>query len=53
VVVTVTTAAMMVKAATLMAKLVVVTETEAAVYWRGRWFISSISDVRIMWNITV
>jgi hypothetical protein len=24
----------------------------AAVYWRGHWFISSISEGRIMWNIT-
>jgi hypothetical protein len=23
-----------------------------AVYRRGRWFVSSISEVRIMWNIT-
>jgi uncharacterized membrane protein YeiB len=45
-------AAMMVKAAALMAKLAAVTEMEAAVYRRGRWFISSVSDVRIMWNIT-
>jgi hypothetical protein len=29
-----------------------VTERAAAVYRRGCWFISSVSDVRIMWNIT-
>jgi hypothetical protein len=29
-----------------------VTERAAAVYRRGRWFVSSVSDVRIMWNIT-
>jgi hypothetical protein len=22
------------------------------VYWRGRWFVSSVSEVRIIWNIT-
>jgi hypothetical protein len=31
---------------------VVVTEKAAAVYQRGHWLISNISDVRIMWNIT-
>jgi hypothetical protein len=29
-----------------------VTERAAAVYRRGCWFISNISDVRTMWNIT-
>jgi hypothetical protein len=29
-----------------------VTERAAAVYRRGRWFISNISDIRTMWNIT-
>jgi hypothetical protein len=29
-----------------------VTERAAAVYRRGRWFISNVSDVRTMWNIT-
>jgi hypothetical protein len=32
---------------------VAVTERAAAVYRRGHWFVSSISDVRIMWNITL
>jgi hypothetical protein len=27
--------------------------TAAAVYQRGRWFVSNVSDVRTMWNITV
>jgi hypothetical protein len=31
---------------------VVVTEKAAAVYQRGRWLVSNVSDVRIMWNIT-
>jgi hypothetical protein len=26
--------------------------TEVAAYWRERWLVSSVSDVRIMWNIT-
>jgi hypothetical protein len=30
-----------------------VTERAAAVYWRGRWFVSNVSDVRTMWNITL
>jgi hypothetical protein len=29
-----------------------VTEKAAAVYQRGRWLVSNVSDVRIMWNIT-
>jgi hypothetical protein len=29
-----------------------VTERVAAVYRRGRWFVSNVSDVRTMWNIT-
>jgi hypothetical protein len=29
-----------------------VTERAAAVYWRGRWCVSNVSDVRTMWNIT-
>jgi hypothetical protein len=44
--------AMIEAVATLTAKSAVVTETAVAVYRRGRWFISSVSDVRIMWNIT-
>jgi hypothetical protein len=36
-----------------MEKSAVVTEKAAAVYQRGRWLVSNISDVRIMWNITV
>jgi hypothetical protein len=28
------------------------TETAAAVYRRGRWLVSNVSDVRIMWIIT-
>jgi hypothetical protein len=39
---------MMVKAAAMTAKSVAVTEMEAAVYQRGRRFIGSVSDVRIM-----
>jgi hypothetical protein len=35
-----------------MEKSAVVTEKAAAVYQRGRWLVSNISDVRIMWNIT-
>jgi hypothetical protein len=31
----------------------VVTEKAAVVYQRGCWLVSNISDVRIMWNITV
>jgi hypothetical protein len=31
---------------------VVVTEKAAAVYQRGHWLVSNVSDVRIMWNIT-
>jgi hypothetical protein len=34
-------------------KSAVVTEKAAAVYQRGRWLVSNISDVRIMWNITL
>jgi hypothetical protein len=29
-----------------------VTERAAAVYRRGRWFVSNVSDVRTIWNIT-
>jgi hypothetical protein len=28
-----------------------VTERVVAVYRRGRWFVSNVSDIRIMWNI--
>jgi hypothetical protein len=35
-----------------MAKMAVMTETVVAVYRRGHWFISSVSEVRMMWNIT-
>jgi hypothetical protein len=28
------------------------TEKMAAVYQRGRWLVSNVSDVRIIWNIT-
>jgi hypothetical protein len=35
-----------------MAKMAVMMETMAAVYRRGHWFVSSVSEVRIMWNIT-
>jgi hypothetical protein len=28
------------------------TEKKAAVYQRGHWLVSNISDVRIIWNIT-
>jgi hypothetical protein len=41
------------------AKTAVMIETAVAVmakpekaYWRGHWFISCVSEVRIMWNIT-
>jgi hypothetical protein len=34
------------------AKTTVMMETVAAVYWRGHWFVSSVSEVRIMLNIT-
>jgi hypothetical protein len=34
------------------AKSVAVTEKMAAVYQRGHWLISNVSDVRIIWNIT-
>jgi hypothetical protein len=34
------------------AKMAVMTEMAVAVYQRGRWFVSSVSGVRIMWNIT-
>jgi hypothetical protein len=30
------------------AKTAVMTETAAAVYWREFWFVSSVSEVRIM-----
>jgi hypothetical protein len=36
----------------LMVKLAAVTARAAAVHRRGCWFISNVSDVRIMWNIT-
>jgi hypothetical protein len=39
-------------AAGLTAKSAVVKEMAVAVYRRGRWFVSSVSEVRIMWNIT-
>jgi hypothetical protein len=39
-------------AAALTAKSAAVTERVAAVYRRGRWLVSNVSDVRIMWNIT-
>jgi hypothetical protein len=32
----------------VVAKIAIMTETVAAVYQRERWFISSISEVRIM-----
>jgi hypothetical protein len=35
------------------AKTVVRTEMAVAVYQRGHWFVSGISEVRIMWNITM
>jgi hypothetical protein len=43
------TAVLTIKAAATL----VMTVAAAAVYWRGCWFISNISDVRIMWNITM
>jgi hypothetical protein len=38
---------------TAAAAVMAVTERAVAVYRRGCWFISNVSDVRIMWNITV
>jgi hypothetical protein len=35
-----------------MEKSAVMTEKAAAVNQRGRWLVSNVSDVRIMWNIT-
>jgi hypothetical protein len=35
-----------------MAEMAEMAEMAAAVYQRGCWFVSSVSDVRIMWNIT-
>jgi hypothetical protein len=35
-----------------MEQLAVMTEKMAVVYQRGRWLISNVSDVRIIWNIT-
>jgi hypothetical protein len=54
---TLKTAAMVVTAlievaVALTAKLAAVTERAAVVYQRGHWFVSNVSDVRIMWNIT-
>jgi hypothetical protein len=37
---------------TIKAAATLVMMTAAAVYRRGCWFISNISDVRTMWNIT-
>jgi hypothetical protein len=58
-VVTITMAALTIKAAATlkMAAMVAmtaaaVTERVVAVYQRGCWFVSIVSDVRIMWNIT-
>jgi hypothetical protein len=62
-VVTIMTVVLTIKvAATLVMTMVVVavmalieaavTERAAAVYQRGCWFISNVSDVRTMWNIT-
>jgi hypothetical protein len=34
------------------AMMAAVTERAAAVYRRGHWLVSNVSDVRIMWNIT-
>jgi hypothetical protein len=38
-------------AAVVMTTTVVTIETVAAVYQRGRWLVSSVSEIRIMWNI--
>jgi hypothetical protein len=52
------TAAVAVKTAVAIETLVVtitmaaLTVKMAVVHQRGRWFISNVSDVRIMWNIT-
>jgi hypothetical protein len=35
------------------ATAVAIMERAAAVYRRGHWFVSIVSDVRIMWNITM
>jgi hypothetical protein len=45
--VTLTTVVLTIKVAATL-----VMTTAAAVYRRGRWFISNVSDVRTMWNIT-
>jgi hypothetical protein len=45
-------AAVTLKTAALMVTMAVRIERMAAVYRRGRWFVSNVSDVRIMWNIT-
>jgi hypothetical protein len=46
-VVTLTTVVLTIKAAATLVMM-----TAAAVYQRGCWFVSNISDVRTMWNIT-
>jgi hypothetical protein len=46
------TAAAVTAAAVTAAAVTAAAVTAAAVYQRGHWFVSSISDVGIMWNIT-
>jgi hypothetical protein len=41
--------------AMMVAMMVAMTVAEMAAemaYWRGHWFISSVSEIRIIWNIT-
>jgi hypothetical protein len=52
VLVTITAVALTVKTVVAV-ETVVVMIMAAAVYWRRRWFVSSVSDVRIMCNITL
>jgi hypothetical protein len=54
-VVTLMTAVLTIKAAAAAVTALIeaaVTERVAVVYRRGRWFVSNVSDVRTMWNIT-
>jgi hypothetical protein len=46
--VTLTTVVLTIKAAAML-----VMTTAVAVYRRGHWFVSNVSDVRTMWNITL
>jgi hypothetical protein len=50
--VTITMVAVMITMVAVMIMTVAVTERAAVVYRRKHWFVSNVSDVRIMWNIT-